>query len=154
MSKFGYALVVIIFFLAGSLMDFRPIPYGFRWNRTDSLAYTLFFRTVADSERLERGSYVSFKHPLSQIRVAKIIVGLAHDSLVIRADEIYVNHILRGKIQKQSPSGSKLTPISTQVIPEGYVFVWSPHELSYDSRYEEFGLIPVHTIEDALWPLF
>ncbi len=74
--------------------------------------------------------------------------------IAIHADEIYVNHVLRGNIQKESPSGSKLIPISAQVIPEGYVFVWSPHELSYDSRYEEFGLIPVHTIEDALWPLF
>ncbi len=154
MSKFGYALVAIMFFLAGSLMDFGPIPYGFRWNRTDSLAHTLFFRTVADPEALERGSCVSFRHPLSQTRVAKIIVGLAHDLIAIHADEIYVNHVLRGNIQKESPSGSKLIPISAQVIPEGYVFVWSPHELSYDSRYEEFGLIPVHTIEDALWPLF
>lgn len=154
MSKFGYALVAIMFFLAGSLMGCGPVPYGLRWNRTDSLAYTLFFRTVANPERLERGSYASFKHPLSQIRVAKIIVGLAKDAIVIRDGEIYVNHISLGKIQQESPSGSKLTPISAQAIPKGYVFVWSPHELSYDSRYEEFGLIPVHTIEDALWPIF
>ena len=154
MPKPGYALIAMMFFLVGSLMNFGPAPYGLRWNRTDSLAYTLFFRTVADPEALERGSYVSFRHPLSQTRVAKIIVGLAHDSIAICGDEIYVHHTLRGKIQKQSPSGSQLTPIAEQTIPEGYVFVWSPHELSYDSRYEEFGLIPLHTIEDALWPIF
>lgn len=154
MSKIRIFSVAILFLLAGSFVNFGPAPYGFRWNRTDSLSYTLFFRTVADSETLQRGSYVSFKHPLNQIRVAKIVVGLPGDSIAIHNDEIYVNHILCGKIQKASPSGSKLTPISEQVISDGCVFVWSPHELSYDSRYAEFGLIPIHTIEDALWPIF
>lgn len=154
MSKIGYAVLAGLLLLMASYIDFGPVPYGFRWNRTDSLSYTLFFRTIANSETLQRGSYVSFKHPFSQTRIAKIIIGLPGDSITVQKDEIYINHILRGKIQQESPSGRRLNPISEQVIPGGYVFVWSPHDLSYDSRYAEFGLIPIHMIEDALWPIF
>lgn len=47
----------------------------------------------------------------------------------------------------KTKEGQVLTPLSLQVIPEGYLFVVGDHLRSFDSRYEEFGLVPI----DKVW---
>ena len=47
-----------------------------------------------------------------------------------------------GKAKTQSKEGRQLTPIKAGIIPPGMVFVKGEHERSFDSRYEELGLIP------------
>lgn len=49
---------------------------------------------------------------------------------------------LLNKTQKGEP----LTPLFLSSIPEGYVFVSGDHLRSFDSRYEEFGLVPIEKI--------
>ncbi len=46
-----------------------------------------------------------------------------------------------------------LTPIEAQVIPKGYVFVYSEHKSSFDSRYHELGLVPLNSLEGKVIPL-
>jgi type IV secretory pathway protease TraF len=44
-------------------------------------------------------------------------------------------------------SGNGITPTQDQVIPEGQVFLYSPHPKSFDSRYQEVGLVQVSDLE-------
>ena len=43
----------------------------------------------------------------------------------------------------KTKEGQTLTSLSLQSIPEGYLFVVGDHPRSFDSRYEEFGLVPI-----------
>jgi hypothetical protein len=52
---------------------------------------------------------------------------------------------------KQTKEGNPLTPLSVNnisegIIPSGYVFVAGDNPNSFDSRYEEFGLVPMKKI--------
>ena len=47
---------------------------------------------------------------------------------------------------EKTSDGKPLTPISATSVPEGYVFVAGDHPNSFDSRYEEFGLVPIEKI--------
>jgi type IV secretory pathway protease TraF len=55
-----------------------------------------------------------------------------------------------GRPKKQSKDGRILTPIKPKVIPKGMVFVSGEHERSFDSRYEELGLIPTKNLQGRL----
>lgn len=53
---------------------------------------------------------------------------------------------------KTTREGNPLTPISIQIVPESYVFVAGDNPHSFDSRYEEFGLVPYEKIwGKAIW---
>lgn len=43
----------------------------------------------------------------------------------------------------KTKEGQTLTPLPLQSVPEGYLFVVGDHPRSFDSRYEEFGLVPM-----------
>ncbi|MBY0501646.1 MAG: signal peptidase I [Alphaproteobacteria bacterium] len=47
---------------------------------------------------------------------------------------------------EKTSKGEPLTPLSERVIPAGYVFVAGDNTRSFDSRYEEFGLVPIEKI--------
>ncbi|OJW54569.1 MAG: signal peptidase I [Alphaproteobacteria bacterium 41-28] len=47
---------------------------------------------------------------------------------------------------KKTTDGKPLTPISATIIPSGHIFVAGDNLYSFDSRYEEFGLVPMEKI--------
>lgn len=47
---------------------------------------------------------------------------------------------------ERTSEGKPLTPIFAASVPEGYVFVAGDNLNSFDSRYEEFGLVPMEKI--------
>ena len=79
----------------------------------------------------------------------KYIAGIAGDEISIVDNDIYVGNSHIGKIAK----ASKLHPIATGRIPEGYVFMSGTHVYSFDSRYKEFGLIGVSQIRGKAFGL-
>ena len=44
-------------------------------------------------------------------------------------------------LKKLSKDLKPLHPINSKIVPEGYVFVATDHPDSFDSRYQEFGLV-------------
>lgn len=97
-------------------------------------------------------------------RLAKRILGLPGDQIIKNRERITIkvvgNKGARSKPVKAKPlkikalpllratkEGNILTPLSAIYIPEGYVFVAGDHPRSFDSRYEEFGLVPI----DKIW---
>ena len=87
-------------------------------------------------------------------RVIKKIVGIAGDSVWYnQKGELMVNDQLIGVPQKIASDGRALNPIQPQTIPEGLVFLAAEHPKSFDSRYQEFALVPTTKLEGLVIPL-
>lgn len=130
--------------------------------QSDSLPNTSYI-LVLKGTRFERGDivyirdhqvkYVETKKPL-----AKRVIGLPGDLMERGGEGIRLipkntnlSPILL-LLLKQTSKGDPLTPLSLFSIPEGYVFVAGDHPKSFDSRYEEFGLVSIENIDGrALW---
>jgi len=98
----------------------------------------------------QRGDYVAIRDYTPTYRtyphIVKRLVGVAGDHILHKEDGLYVEDTCVGRFLKQTHKGETLTPIFEQVIPEGFVFVMADHPDSFDSRYKEFGLVPVSSI--------
>lgn len=120
-------------------------------NATPSIPYRLFVllkRTESSATIPPKDRYVFFYHPLVQTNVIKQVKGVPGSS--IRYDEkgqLWVDAFCVGKPHTTTQDGTSVKAIPPGVIPEGYVFVYAPHDRSFDSRYAAFGLIPVHMIQ-------
>lgn len=87
-------------------------------------------------------------------KIIKQIVGLEGDRIWYDSDQcLWTNDRKIGFLKSISKSKRILSPISSQLIPKGYVFLYSNHESSFDSRYQELGLIPVSALEGKVIPL-
>ena len=121
-------------------------------SQTDSLPqhYFLHFPNLRPS--IEQYTVVS--SPWYGGKIIKKITGIKGDRLWFNKDnELFINHIKVGKPFKTTFDGRALTAIQAQIIPEGYVFLSSHHPKSFDSRYQELGLIPVSELEGLVIPL-
>jgi conjugal transfer pilin signal peptidase TrbI len=138
--------------LFGGMYLIDKIPFGIRWNRSPSLPYKLF--ACGPLKQLKRQDYISFYHPTSRCPLAKQIIGISGDRIDLRGDHIFVNDYDCGKAFNKTSSGLPLTPLDEEQILDGYLFVHAPHPDSFDSRYEQFGLIKCDQLKEILWPIF
>lgn len=154
MLKQSYLFLIVIIFLFLLIHEaVTPQKYGLRINRSASLPYTLFFSKK--SSEVSKGMFVTIDHPKDPAcSIAKIVVGLPGDIIEVKDSSVFINQCYFGKIKSQSSSGRVYKPISQKVVPDGYVFLHATHEDSFDSRYEEFGLVPMTCIRERLWPIF
>ena len=108
-------------------------------NRTKSLPCQYFL--IVKGLSFKKGDLVSIKGHLAKyigdLNLIKRVVGVAGDP---------VGPLLLA-LKRSTKKGEPLTPLAIKVIPEGYVFVNADHKHSYDSRYEEFGLVSEETIK-------
>lgn len=81
-------------------------------------------------------------------RVSKTLVpkGLASKDLMSKAIIPMTSEPVALPLLERTSQGKPLTPISAASVPEGYVFVVGDNPNSFDSRYEEFGLVPIEKI--------
>ena len=89
-------------------------------------------------------------------KIIKRIIGIAGDQISTDGHgNIFINQQKIGRAHERSEFGCQggiqgsvtLTTIKPQIIPEGRVFLHSPHPRSFDSRYQEVGLVPVSDLE-------
>lgn len=126
----------------------------FRINLSNSLPKTIFFAMpIASSFTLEKGQIVFFDHPGLNMSVGKIIAGKPGDIISIQNQTLYLNDIEIGNIHTVSKSGKTYHSIAEGTILEGNYFVYTPHLESFDSRYQEFGLVKRDWIKEVLCPL-
>ena len=103
----------------------------------------------------KKGDYIIFDHPLFKSSLCKQIAGIAGDTIEIKNTSIYVQGVYKGQMLDKSPySGKSLTWIKEKIIPDGYVYVYAPHKHSFDSRYQDVGLIEITKIQSKAWPIF
>lgn len=96
--------------------------------------------------------------PVSKILVSEILVSEIHASAIPMSKTFTVKNSMSGTavpmasefvtlpLLEKTSQGKPLTPISAAIVPEGYVFVAGDNPNSFDSRYEEFGLVPIEKI--------
>jgi conjugal transfer pilin signal peptidase TrbI len=113
---------------------------------TDSLPKHYFVQLTQITPK--KGDCTVVYNPFYGGRLIKKILGAGGDRIHTDASgELWVGQKRVGKVYPQTGDGRKLTPIPNQVIPEGQVFLYSPHPKSLDSRYQEVGLVPMSECE-------
>ena len=151
MKSFKHVGICLVIGMLGSLA-YLSSQICIVKNISESLPFSYFL--ALPIKEVKKGIYVLFEHPKEPILVAKRLVGLPGDEIKIENATLYINELYCGDIQKQFSSKADLQPISEGKINENYVFVLGLHPLSFDSRYAEFGLIPISHLRKQLWPLF
>jgi len=133
--------------------------YTLYLNQTESLP-NKFFLIKKGSLPKNRGDYIAFKPKNNRYykgkTFVKIVGGMPKDNL-----EKYSNRNLsinKGpllKAKEKSLRGDVLEVIEFEgVIPAKNYFVYTSHKDSYDSRYEEIGLINENEIIGTATPIF
>lgn len=130
------------------------------YNPTNSLPHHLYLQ-LKNMKPL-RGHYTCFHSPWYGRRVIKQVIGMEGDRLSYDKDQNLHVDILNisslwfgrqfiiGKSKNQSIDGRVLTPIKPGIIPKGMVFVCGNHDRSFDSRYEQLGLIREENLQGRL----
>lgn len=143
-KRIGQLASAVALIAAFGGLQYAKERWAFGLNMTESLPHWAF---VVDSKRAPvEGELVMFVPPENRFYDApfvKEIVGVAGDRIENRAGRIYVNNRFIGNAKPVASDGRALTPIAGGTIPEGFVFVAGAHEDSFDSRYQEIGLVPV-----------
>lgn len=117
----------------------------------DGVRYALFFK----SSSIKRGDIVCIQgyKPLyvGEELFIKRILGMPGDKIErnktkirIKSQELHLQSNL--PLLSQTREGKPLTPIEDSFVPMGYVFVGGDHPRSFDSRYQEFGLVPLNKV--------
>lgn len=133
----GLVVFFVSLIVVSTALDLVTVVYS----PSDSLPYRTFLELKPIKPRL--GQYAYFECPWYGGRVIKKIVGKEGDELVYdNQRNLWVRGQKIGKARTQAKDGRRLTPIKAGVIPKSMVFVKGEHERSFDSRYEELGLIP------------
>jgi conjugal transfer pilin signal peptidase TrbI len=132
---------LVVFFVSLVVVSTALDQVTVVYSPSDSLPYRTFLELKHIKPQL--GQYAYFESPWYGGRVIKKIVGREGDKLSYDVQgNLWVGTQKIGKAKTQARDGRKLTPIKSGVIPQGMVFVEGEHERSFDSRYEELGLIP------------
>ncbi len=135
-------------------------------NLTESLPQRLFLIDRRDTS-IVKDAYVAFRFPATTrpyglipegLTAIKIIKGVAGDNVTHINSEgktlLAINAKLLSPIKSVSRAGRSLIAASPGVIPEGFIFVYTPHPDSLDSRYAEPGLIELKRVIGRAYPLF
>ena len=113
---------------------------------------------ISNNKHPKRLDYIEFMPPQTSkapqgYSFVKIVKGVAGDRVTIKDRDVYINEEYVGTAQPQSKNGVNLQMISETIIPENHYFVWTPHEYSYDSRYQDIGLISANLIQGIAHPI-
>ena len=121
-------------------------------NYTASLHNHLFLVVKNPNSPPKRGDFVYLRFPghkffSSQDLFMKIVKGVPGDWLQTKGREIYINGIRVALAKEKSLVGDTLDPLHfSGKIPEGKLFLMGEHLDSYDSRYEDIGLVDASRI--------
>lgn len=121
-------------------------------NKTDSLPYKAFIQLPKKTP--EKGDYTLVSSAWYGGILIKRIIGVEGDEISYTKDgKVKVGSQVIENQKSKSKDGRNLTPIKTTTIPKGYVFLHAPHSSSFDSRYQELGLISVKTLQGTAYPI-
>ncbi|MCH9780989.1 MAG: S26 family signal peptidase [Alphaproteobacteria bacterium] len=102
-----------------------------------------------DLKAIERGDIVVFDNPLSKDGAGyiKVVRGVPNDQVRREGRHFFLEGQYVGYAKPRAIDGRPLaSSVFEGVIPEGYIWVWTPHQDSHDSRYAEVGLIAAEDI--------
>lgn len=161
MKKSNRGLVFVLAYIAITAVCVFSVSAlaGVKINTTDSLPLGLYIEVAR--EEIHKGDIVNLVVPDNEVTrtqfrtlsvledrpkyYLKMIYGVA-------GEQVYVDDetVLVGDLQLHMQE-YVLSILESGTIPEGYVFVGTPHKYSFDSRY--YGLIDTKTITGVYVPL-
>ena len=137
--------VLGFFLLIGWLM--WPF-YRIGLNTTPSLPGVFYLISIESEDYLPvSGDIVIFVPPKNRFygdktQFMKMVVGTAGDRVSYIEQLFYINDDYMGEAKIMSSDGEKMRRGPEGLIPPFHYFVYTPHEMSFDSRYEDIGFIP------------
>lgn len=139
---FGFCFLIFISSLAILILNKFEIVI----NYSESLPYKF---VVIDKEKKPKNKgditvfYVfdSKQLGVKKIKFIKIFGGSTGSYILVKDNKIFIDNSFIGTIKEYSKNNQKLNPISSQIISTQKYFFYSPHPDSFDSRYQEIGLI-------------
>jgi len=141
----GFGIAFISFGMLSEHVHFIKSP-------TDSLKQSYFVQLPNIKPR--KGDLTVVYNGFYKGKIIKRIIGVAGDQISTDGHgNIFINQQKIGRTHEHTnmQSGLTLTTIKPQIIPEGRVFLHSPHPRSFDSRYQEVGLVPVSDLEGKVF---
>jgi conjugative transfer signal peptidase TraF len=152
-KKWGVFVITLTPVCLACLLSFG-LGYRVLINTTHSLPHT-FYLTNPTQKVIKRGDYIAFTHSISKVLLVKQVKGVAGDTLIKTADFVRIDGVPTPlRLRQKRADGTSLTPLKADVISDGTVFVAGSHPDSFDSRYQEIGLIPLAQVRGQVWPLF
>ncbi|MGQ0622911.1 MAG: S26 family signal peptidase, partial [Panacagrimonas sp.] len=131
--------------VAASLLLLGARPWGrLAFNGSDSLPGFLYVIRVG--ELPQRDQLVAFYPPRNRFYregmfFVKQVKGVSGDRIERRDAEFFVNGQHLATAKARSLKGQPLQPGPEGVLPDGNLWVWTPHPDSFDSRYADVGWI-------------
>ncbi len=131
---------------------------GILYAASDSLPYKVYWLIKDQNFTPQKNQLVAIgKHDTKYVhdtRFIKIVGGVFGDHIKIINEQIWINDHLIGKLRTHTQGDQPLTPVKSQTIPAGWIFVYATHVDSFDSRYLEFGLVNINKIIGKVKPLW
>lgn len=136
--------------LGGTLLAVALFCYQTQlvFNKSPSLHPKVFL--IVKGVPAHKGDLVSFRGHKTKyfgdVIFTKRIIGVGGDRLRLQNGALWIEGPKSTSINpllSATDKGEPLTPLKVRVIPKGFVFVKGDHPRSFDSRYEEFGLVDV-----------
>jgi conjugal transfer pilin signal peptidase TrbI len=124
------------------------------WNITPSMNNTLVWIEHGATPKLNdlviyrfEGRGLASGAYLRDMRFYKRVAGLPGATIAVdKYRQVSVNGIAIGLAKSSTNHGQALTPITATVVPDGYYFVRGDTQDSFDSRYEESGLVRMGSV--------
>ncbi len=142
--------------LLGIILFIAPFKTALLFSKSESLPHKIYFLIKGIS--WEKGDLVAIKNFHTQYtknqHFTKKIVGVAGDVVTIEGKHVLVNGIKYARLKEKTKNNKKLTPAIAKTIPQQYFFVIATHDDSFDSRYQEFGLVRENYIEGKVYSIW
>lgn len=149
-------LVAVIVLLLGVIVFTASFKSAMLVNRSNSLSHRLYL--LVKGNNWQKGDLVAIKNFVTSYtkdqHFTKQIIGVVGDKITVADNYVLVNGIKHAKLKPQTKDNKPLTPIIAQIIPSQYFFVLAEHKDSFDSRYQEFGLVRENHIEGKVYPVW
>ena len=146
---FGAAALLVIAGSAYAALEAFHRNHALMINASDSLPNWAFYMTRGGVPK--RGDYISFVAPRTPLVLthfgakppmfAKIVYGIAGDSVTRIGARVLINGNHVGYIKALSKRGEPLVPGPTGIIPQGCYYAGTPAKDGFDSRYAAIGFV-------------
>ena len=130
------------------------------FNWTASLPYSVVW-LHPPTTTFARGDLIVYRYDGEELmhlkkgqRFFKRVVGLPGDRVSVEGRRVLVNGTDVGIAKQYTLDGHRLEPLSRGLIPPDYFYVQGAHEMSFDSRYRESGLVHVSQIIGKVGVIF
>lgn len=156
-----------ILMIASIFLTMFVLGYRLDINLSSSLPNRIFISNL-NFNSIENGNYVKFLNPKAKYYTGrtftKKVLGQGGDKIIIKKFQnikdniqgaITINNTtLNVKYKTNKGTLIHILDLKTDTIPNNKLFVYGISEDSYDSRYEEFGLIDKTEVISVSVPLF